>query len=184
MHNGPDPLHRRLDTGHLGDVSLHDLDPRRALQPGEIAHRQVEDTHHMPVSPAAGHQTTAHAPSPTRDQNRAAHVIVVPSIFALVTSAWVAFSSFATAAGKLAHFCSAASVATTAASVLHALVGGTLIIVLIKNLSPTSLSDMSTPSNALRSCTASAELAVPTAVLACSQAVMASCKFSRPLVNS
>src|SRR5437899_1660652 len=167
MHDGTDSLHRRLDTGHRGDVYPHDLAPRRTLQPAEIAHRQVEDTHRMPVSPAAGHQTAAHAPGPTRDQNRAAHVIVVPSIFALVTSALVAFSSFSTAAGKLAHFCSAARVATAAASVLHALVGGTLIIVLIKNLSPTSPSDVSTPSNTLRACTASAALALATAVLAC-----------------
>ena len=47
-------------TGHLRDVSLHNLDARLTLQPGKIAHRQVKDTHGMPISPAAGHKTAAH----------------------------------------------------------------------------------------------------------------------------
>src|SRR5712692_10662362 len=113
----------------------------------------------MPVSPAAGHKTAAHAASPTRDENRTAHVMVVPSILALVTSALVAFSSFSTAAGRLDHFWSATSAATATASVLQAFVGGTLIMVLIKNLSLTSCSATSTPSRVLRAWAASATLA-------------------------
>ncbi len=93
--------------------------------------------------------------------------MVVPSILAFVTSAFVAFSSFSTAAGRLDHFWSATSAATAAASVLQAFVGGTLIIVLIKNLSLTSLREASTLSRALRAWAASAALALATAVLAC-----------------
>src|SRR5437867_9827764 len=104
----------------------------------------------MPISPAAGHQTAAHTASPPSDENRTAHVIVVPSILAFVTSALVAFSSFSTAAGRLDHFCSATSPATAAASVLQAFVGGTLIMVLMKNLSLTSCSEARTLSRALR----------------------------------
>src|SRR5215475_3137227 len=121
----------------------------------------------MPSSPAAGHEAAAHAASSTRDENRAAHVIVVPSILALVTNALVAFSSFSIATGRLAHCWSATSAATATASVLHAFVGGTLIIVLIKNLSRTSLNAASTSARALRTCVASAALAVATTVLAC-----------------
>src|SRR5215510_3346864 len=98
----------------------------------------------MPSSSAAGHETAAHAARSTRDKNRAAHVIVVPSILALVTNVFVAFSSFSIAAGKLVHCWSVTSAATAIASVLHAFVGGTLIIVLIKNLSRTSLNAAST----------------------------------------
>src|SRR4051812_45952337 len=114
----------------------------------------------MSISPAAGHQTAAHAAGPTRDENRTIHVMVVPSILALVTNAFVAFSSFSMAAGRLDHFWSATSDATAAASVLQAFVGGTLIIVLIKNLSLTSLREVSTLSKALRAWAASAALAV------------------------
>src|SRR5262249_9786090 len=107
---------------------------------------------------------TARSP---RDENRTVHVIVVPSILAFVTSAFVAFSSFSTAAGRLDHFWSATSAATIVASVLQAFVGVTLIIVLMKNLSLTSLSDARTVSRAPRAWAASAALAVAMTVLAC-----------------
>src|SRR4030095_13561313 len=138
----------------------------------------------MPITPAASHKTAAYAARSPRDENRTVHVIVVPSILAFVTSAFVAFSSFSTAAGRLDHFCSATSAATAAASVLQAFVGGTLIIVLMKNLSLTSLREARTLSRALRAWAASAALAVATAVLACWHAVIVSWRFSKPLVNS
>src|SRR5262245_13336193 len=167
MHDCTDPLHRLGDRGHLRNVPLQHLDAGLALQPGEIAHRQIKHTHRMPISPAACHQAAAHTPSSTRDENRTAHVMVVPSILAFATSAFVALSSFSTAAGRLDHFWSATSAATAVASVLQAFVGGTLIMVLMKNLSLTSLSEARIPSRALRAWVASAALAVATTVLAC-----------------
>src|SRR5207249_1262135 len=128
MHDRTDSLHRLCDRGHLRDVPLYHLDARLTLQPGEIAHRQIKHTHRMPISPATRHQAAANTPSPTRDENRATHVMVVPSILAFVTSAFAALSSFSTAAGRLDHFWSATSAATAAASVLQAFVGGTLIM--------------------------------------------------------
>src|SRR2546422_8858924 len=167
MHDGADPMDCLRHIGHLCDVSLDDLNSRLTLQSGKIADRQIKNTHGMPISPAAGPEPAAHAASSTRDENRAAHVMVVPSILALVPSAFVAFSSFSTAAGRLAHFWSATSPATATASVLHAFVGGTLIIVLMKNLSLTSLREARTLSRTPRAWAASAALAVATAVLAC-----------------
>ena len=104
MQDGAYTLYGGFDVVRLGNVAFSDLDARFAFQAREVAHRQVEDAHRVAVGAAAGHQAAADAAGAAGDEDRTAHVIVVPSILALVTSVLVAFCSFSRAPGRLSHF--------------------------------------------------------------------------------